>query len=637
MGLFGKSSLLHLLLVFLMGLLGVLVVIIMVNSLSHRDRSGDLPENINSEEIKFTFYNIEENRKLFEFRAAEEIAEENSELDRVHMRGVRVQVYPRGELDQDLVFTSRRGYRERGDNDFYFAGECRIHSRDLALESREFFLKNRNLLSTSAPVAVQIRTLTGSAREGLEYNIRNHFILMKGFSGIADHEGKKYRVTADEVIIRKGRVNKISLQGHVTVREGESRILAQVLTLVYRDAFQTLRLIRARRQVVIKRVTLQSGRRRSIEIRGDHQVLRYNRKGIPRLFTADEGAQFHLEDDRNTTRAGCRESWITLDPKTGAISRIHLKQDAWIRNRGNRDFDLRAQQVRVRYNSLGEIVFCRGNTDCRFELDDFSSTSDILQYFIPRDLFAIFTRKEPDPDRTASLHYRSDLFTSPSFSVDTKNRVLTSGEGIKSVIRFDQKNLLFDQGEIFILSDQVRIEEEPSMITYSGNVRVQQRDTRMTAGELTVTRQSRITARRDIRVTVVNPRETMNLTGQEMQFNLPDRRLEIRDQASLTHRSSYLQGDRIVLNIGADHQIRDLAATDPGKVRFMREDIRGESRQLFWDFSTSQIRFLQDAVIQKKKVKTGGNEILLNLETSDIQILTPGRDRSETVIDEPRK
>jgi hypothetical protein len=192
-------------------------------------------------------------------------------------------------------------------------------------------------------------------------------------------------------------------------------------------------------------------KKESREIKSENITSYYNDSGKMTKVTVIKNGEILLKSETDHTMIMSDLIEIYLNEDTGKIMRVSIPSPGRIENTGKTEFRVTAAQMNADYNQAGELAYCegRGNTD--FTIDDYRGIAGTLLYDIEKNDIAL-------AGENAQIINKDNTFNSTRFSVDTEEKILSSTQGVKSVILLNKKNVLFSSAPIFINAKEFNME-----------------------------------------------------------------------------------------------------------------------------------------------------------------------------------
>ncbi len=603
---------------------GLLAALLFFRWLSSRSASEGVYVDVEVAGVDLTYLLFnKENEKKLEVKCEES---QRGEDEKLLLKGVRATIFKADKLDHDIRISAASGVAWNEFNDFTLQGDAVIASPDVTLSSNSFALKDLDILSTREPARFQLRDLSGEAREGLSYFIKDKYVKMMAPRGVMRRDGNPYDFQAR--VLRLAEKRKVLiLDQEASIAGAGSSLDAKRIQLQFSPDFASLdwaagfgnshyRMVETaadgRRQCreitagQIKMLNDPLGRLQKIEIRGDGRV------------SLDDGAQ------SGHVRSEAIE--MVMDCETQALRMVRTLTRGTLNSRGKDNVSVSAESLRAVYSSQGELAEVLAEKQCQFRTDDFRGRAKRLDYDASSGEIDI-------SGRNSIIDSGKNRFESSHFRLRTGSRSISSQKGVKATIVPGKKSALLRAKPVFVTADAMETSRRDDASRFTGSVSLFQDEVELRAGEL-LFHGGALSCRGGAELKFSHDGQTLVLHGQAIDLDAGGKRIVIEGESRLKQGENSLAARRIELVFGPDDRLQDILAA--GAASFRKGTIEGRCQALHWQYARQTVVFRERAEISRSGAgTTRGQELHLDLASNQI-IVSGSDDRSETTIGNPQ-
>lgn len=567
-------------------------------------------------DVKFYTYN-EKGKKTLELTCSEAFKESN---DKTLMKNVQGLIFKEGRMDRDIKIFGYEGFVENNYYNFYVEGNARLVSKDFIIYSKHFNLKDRAELFSAPKVNYQTDVLKGSATKGMEYYINANTLKFNKTKGTYKRDNRSFDYQTNVWwFFEKSKV--MALEKEVVIKEDKSLLRSDWVTLKFNDDLDQV--VETSTQNNSYLYMEDTEKKEIKEIKSANIVNLYDHEGHLTFLKVMKNAQILLKSETNRTLILSQSVEMSFDGPTGKTKNVHIPMRGVIENTGKTRFKVIAETIDVQYNQEGEISRCQGTEKVEFIIEEYKGLADKINYDIEKEAIAL-------EGENSQIKNKNNTFTSAKFNVDVEKKILSSNQGVKSLIHVEKENALFSTDPIYINSARFTIFEKEKKFQYNGQVNLNQGDTRLNAGSLEINEDGRISARGSVDFSFKNGDKEVSVKGDQLTFNPEEKRIDIIDNAIIKSDVNVLRAGRFLLQFNEKNEIGNISGEED--IYFTKEDLSGTSRRVKWLFN-KEVLVLQGSpqVIQSGN-RTTGKELSINLQNNKITILSEESERSETII-----
>jgi len=567
-------------------------------------------------DVKFYTYN-EKGKKTLELTCSEAFKESN---DKTLMKNVQGLIFKEGRMDRDIKVFGDEGFVANNYHNFYVEGNARLVSKDFIIYSKYFNLKDRVELFSAPKVNYQTDVLKGSATKGMEYYINANTLKFNKTKGTYKRDNRSFDYKTNVWwFFEKSKV--MALEKEVVIKEDKSLLRSDWVTLKFNDDLDQV--VETSTQNNSYLYMEDTEKKEIKEIKSANIVNLYDDEGRLTFLKVMKNAKILLKSETNRTLIRSQSVEMNFDGPTGKTKNVHIPMRGVIENTGKTRFKVIAETIDVKYNQEGEIRRCQGTENVEFIIEEYKGLTDKINYDIEKKTIAL-------EGENSQIKNKNNTFTSGKFKVDVEKKILSSNQGVKSLIHVEKENALFSTDPIYINSTRFTIFEKEKKFQYDGQVNLNQGDTRLNAGSLEINEDGSISARGSVDFSFKNGDKEVSVKGDQLTFNPEEKRIDIIDNAIIKSDVNVLRAGRFLLQFNDKNEIGNISGEED--IYFTKEELSGTSRRVKWLFN-KEILVLQGSpqVIQSGN-RTTGKELSINLQNNKITILSEESERSETVI-----
>jgi lipopolysaccharide transport protein LptA len=413
----------------------------------------------------------------------------------------------------------------------------------------------------------------------------------------------------------------MALEKEVVIKEDKSLLRSDWVTLKFNDDLDQV--VETSTQNNSYLYMEDTEKKEIKEIKSANIVNLYDDEGRLTFLKVMKNAQILLKSETNRTLIRSQSVEMNFDGPTGKTKNVHIPMRGVIENTGKTRFKVIAETIDVKYNQEGEIRRCQGTENVEFIIEEYKGLTDKINYDIEKETIAL-------EGENSQIKNKNNSFTSGKFKVDVEKKILSSNQGVKSLIHVEKENALFSTDPIYINSARFTIFEKEKKFQYEGQVNLNQGDTRLNARSLEINEDGRISAQGHVDFSFKNGDKEVSVKGDQLTFNPEEKRIDIIDNAIIKSDVNVLRAGRFLLQFNDKNEIGNISGEED--IYFTKEELSGTSRRVKWLFN-KEVLVLQGSpqVIQSGN-RTTGKELSINLQNNKITILSEESERSETVI-----
>ncbi|MCK4835411.1 MAG: hypothetical protein KAT17_02175 [Candidatus Aminicenantes bacterium] len=567
--------------------------------------------------MKYIAFN-KNNQKSIEVRCAES---KRAEDDKTLMKKINATIFKKGKLDQEIYISADRGYSSNNINRFFIEKNARIHSKDLEVKSESFTITSRNKLSTEKVVQYTARGLKGIAYKGLVFYLKLNVLKLFDTEGIYNRDAQKfdYKTTLLWVIDKN---HSVVFEKGTEIKDKNTILRSDQLNMIFDEDFKQIKQSKSNKNSYLFRENQEKNETIEIKSKSLHGV--YTKSGELKTVVARRNARVIMKDPKNLTEIFSPFIKIEFQPQTGQISKVWMTKKGQVKNSGTSNFWISAQEIHLWFRK-GEMIRGEATKNCKFHINDYHGHTKKLTYDVKKNLIHLIGDE-------STIKKDQNTFISRDFVVDTKQDILSSSEGIKSIILPEKKNALFSTDSIFINSKIIEIHQRDNKILYKNKIRLQQDDTILTADNLEILDQNKMDAQGSVSLLFKDKEEEINLRGDNIVFDPEPKTITIKENGILKNKDRMLNAKYIRITFNKDQELDNIYGEN--EVRFIKDKIQGNSKKVNWEYKKEIMIFLESAQIKSQsKGITRGDRLRLDLKDNKIMILSDQQNRSETIIE----
>jgi len=568
------------------------------------------------------------NEKVMELKCKESKMEPNG---RTILKKIEGKVYQRGQRKKDILIYGDQGYVESNTNNFFVEKNARIISEDFSVTSDHFLLKDQAELISAPKVVYKTIGLEGSTQSGMTYFLNMNIVRFDDTEGVYRRDNRTFTYKAYKLWFME-KEQLLTFEKDAVIREAKSYLRSDWVSMKFTPDMKHL--IESMAQKSSYLFIYDRENKESKEIKGEVINSKYDSEGHLVQMLAMQNVQILLDDTKNQTMITSQLVEMNYDGPTGKPKNLVLPGRGTIENTGKTIFKITADSVNLVYNNKGAMKTCEGKGNVDFIIEKYNGVTGKLNFDIEKNFIAA------NGDKTELLNSQN-IFRSVYFGVDSKNNILSTSAGIKSIIRMEGGNVLFNSDPIYISSKKFTTYEKESKSIYEKEISLVQGTTLLKANNLQIGKDNTINASGGVSLTFTDRQNGKNIAikGDKMVFNPKEKRIEIKgtDENLSVIRSEETVLRALDMAILFNEKNELMRITGEKKVYFNKGDISGHSNVVNWIYTEESMVFTGSPYIARKsKVsdsgKTTGKILKIDLKTDKITIISDDSSRTETVI-----
>ena len=563
-----------------------------------------------------------QHQKMMELKCTEAVKESD---DKTAMKDIEGLIFKKGRMNKDIQVFGNHGYVANNSNNFFVEDNARIASEDFDVKSKNFLLVDQAEMYTDKKVQYQTKDLNGVARDGMRYYLKVNVLKFFKTRGHYKRDNKEFDFKADTLWVIDEE-KRVVLEKNAVIQEAGSILRSSWIYLLFTDEYKHIK--EAASQLDSYFYIENKEKKETKEIKAVNITSFYDESGKLSKVVAIKNGEIILKNEFNRTMISSDQIELNFNPETGNLSSVSIPVPGQVENTGKTQFRIIADKITANYDDKGEISFCEGMGNCDFIVDDYSGIAGTLTYDIKKNSLIIGAEGEKD----ARVITKGNTFNSRSFNVDTKDKILSSNQGVKSVIVLNKANVLFSMEPIFINARMFTIFEKEKKFKYEKPVNLVQGDISLNAQNLEITDENKIeTSSGWTSLTFKTYDREVSVGGNSFIFNAEEKNIAISGSSVIKNDINVLKADNFVLNFDDKNEMTHILGE--GNVSFNKEDINGLSGRVKWLFN-EDLLILQDLpqVTKRDGGTTIGKELQIDLKTNKITILSSTTNRTETII-----
>lgn len=568
-------------------------------------------------EMRYVAFN-QNNQKSLEITCAE--SKKQTE-DKTLMRNIKAIIFKKGKMDRDIHVSGDEGFISNSTNHIFIDKNARITSEDIQITSQNFTVKSKNQVTTDHQVHYQAKGLEGIARKGLEFFIKTNVVKLFNTRGTFQKNDRSVEYETDEIWIID-RKKMIIFDKNTEIKDEESVLKSDQLSLQFDEDFNIIRKLKSFDKSYFYHADRQENH--TLEIDSHMLEANYTPIGQLRRTVALGDVTISLVDPQNRTVITSDRVISKYNPGTGQISDMKIFPPAVVKNQGKSKFEITADRIDLRFKK-GELARGSAKRKCQFKIEDYAGRSDRVVYNLDKSEIHLLGEE-------STIKKEKNTFISKNFTINTQNDTLTSSLGIKSIINPENSNALFSTDSIFVNAKKIDIFDRENRVLYRDDVRLQQNQTILNTDQLEVRGENHLRSKGNTHLVFKNQEGIITIMGESVEFNPKERTITIQDKAVVRSENRMLKGKLIRILFDEDNQVDRIWGEK--EIQFTQEKITGSAEKVNWDFKKELMHFSDSAQIKTADGgSTRGKELMLDLKTSKITVLSEDSKRSETVIE----
>jgi lipopolysaccharide export system protein LptA len=602
-------------------LIGVIIYIIIGLKKQTVDEDTTSILTVDGLKMVHVTYN-KQHQKMMELKCTEAVKESE---DKTAMKDIEGLIFKKGRMNKDIQVFGNHGYVSNNSSNFFVEDNARIASEDFDVRSKNFLLVDQAEMFTDKKVQYETKDLNGVARDGMRYYLKVNVLKFFKTRGHYKKDNREFEFKADTLWVIDEE-KRLVMEKNAVIQEAGSVLRSNWIYLLFTDEYKHIK--EAASQLDSYFFIEDKEKKETKEIKAVNITSFYDDSGRLSKVMVIKNGEIILKNESNQTMISSDQIELNFNPETGNLSSVSIPVPGQVENTGKTQFRIIADKITANYNDKGEISYCEGIGNCDFIVDDYRGNADALTYDIKKNSLLIRTEGEKD----ARVITRDNTFNSKFFNVDTKQKILSSTQGVKSVILLNKANVLFSMEPIFINARMFTIYEKENKFKYEKPVSLVQGDISLNTQTLEITDENKIeTSSGRTSLTFKADDREVAVVGDSFIFNAEEKNIVISGTAVIKNDVNILKADSFILNFNDKNEMTHILGE--GNVNFNKEDITGLSGRVKWLFS-EDLLILQDLpqVTKRDGGTTIGKELQIDLKTNKITILSSSTDRTETII-----
>lgn len=567
-----------------------------------------------------------EHRKAMELKCTEAVNESEDKTDMKNIEGV---IYKKGRMNKDISVSGKSGYVANNSQNFFIEGDAKVASEDFSLKGPSFLLEGQAEMSTEKKVDYKAKDLQGIATDGIRYYLKLNVLKFFNTRGRYKRDNRDFDFTTDVLwVIDKDKI--VVMEKNTVIREANSILRSDWMSLKFTGNFEHISEATSQKSSYFY---LEDKEKKEIkEIKSENISSYYNDAGkLSRVVVMQKG-EILLKSKTDHMMINSDKIEMFFDPESGKATRIDIPTPGQVENTGKTKFRIAADAINAAYNKKGELSTCEGKGNTIFIVDEYHGSGEKLFYDIARDLI---TMTGPNAQ---VINGDNNTFNSSKFNVDTRQKILSSSDGVKSTILLKKKNVLFSEAPMFLNAKEFRILEKKKKFRYDTRVQLMQDDISLTTDTLEITDENQIEANGKVSLSFKDKSsdagtgaKDIAIKADNIVFNARERSIDITGNAAIKSGETLLKANHLVVKFSDTNEILDIAGE--GDIEFLKDDLSGTSGKVQWLFAKEMMILKNSPRVAKKTGgATSGKELEIDLKTNTIKILSGASERSETII-----
>lgn len=604
----------------------ILVVIFIFSGIKHKRISTDLTNfEATGKEMVYTLYN-KNNKKAILLKCSES---KKVPEDKILMKNIQATIFKKGKLEKDIHISGDKGFIKNNLHDFSISKNAKIISGDTLIESKSFYLKDRDILTSKNIVNYKTKTLTGLAKSGMRASLLRNILYFYNTSGIYKKGNRSFDFKTDIMKFRDD-IKTLRLHNNSSIKSKEALLRGDKISIVFTDDYKNIKEARSwgNCYFYMEKDSDHSGKEIR-EINAGQIKDSYDDNGNLEKTLIKEDAIVKIKNKLNTTKISSHLIEIYYNKISKSISNIQIPKPCVIENKGKNNFKITATKVAIAYDKKGEIDSCNSRGSSKIIFEEYKGSSSSTYYNLKNNSIIL---KGSD----SKIVYKNSEFISFIFNIDTKNKILFSSSQIKSIVALNKQNPLFSKAPIFINSENINVSEMDNTVKYEKSVNLFQDDIALKAASLEVKGEDSMVATGSVSLSFKDNEKEVILKGNKLIFDFQERTLKIMDKARIKEGNNILKADLISVQLSKKSEGKNKIEHIRGEkeVIFVNEDLSGSSEKIDWLFEKELVIFRGSAQIKKQSSGiTKGNELKLDLKNKKIIIISDDSKRSQTIIE----
>ncbi|MCP4149569.1 MAG: LPS export ABC transporter periplasmic protein LptC, partial [bacterium] len=628
----------------------VLVLIYIFTGMKSKDETDFMSElKVDGEGMIHVTFN-KKNQKAMELKCSESNREGRDKITMMDIEGL---IFKKGRMSKDIKISGKSGYVSNNSHNFFIEKKAKITSEDFVLRSKNFFLKDQALMSTEKKVHYELSDLKGVAKAGMEYYLKKNVLKLFKTRGHYKRDSRDFEFKTD-TLWTLDQKNLIVMEKDTVIREGESILRSDWVSIKFTDKYKHILQTTSQKSSYLYIDDKENNK--SKEIKAVNIVSLYSNKGKLTKVTLTKNGEIMLRDEESETLISSDLIELNFIENSEQLKNIHIPIPGQIENTGSTEYTIGSNEIDATFNKDGLLDVCSGEGNTRFIIDDYIGFSNAIKYKIEKNLILLAGIKDevikPDEDESqkgedkkdknkskedsgdkidetegddkqdelvnikkgapAKIIHHNNTFTSIALRVNTKDKIITTKSGVKSIITLAKKNVLFANSPIFINSKLFSISDKENRLFYGRGVSLIQGDISLTGKSLEIIDENKIMASGSVNLTFKSDDNEIIVKGQTLTFNAMAMNIEISGKAAIKNDESVLSAAQFILQFNNLNEVTKIEGTDD--IRFSKDELVGTSGKVLWFFKENTIILKKlPKIVKKNGGTTIGDELKIDL------------------------
>ncbi|MGE5340908.1 MAG: LptA/OstA family protein [Candidatus Omnitrophota bacterium] len=564
------------------------------------------------------------NQKTLELKCKESMEQSGG---RTILKGIDGLIYKKGRMNKDIHVSGDEGYVENDSNDFFVQNNARLVAQNLSLSSDSFKLKDQAEMSSAPNVSYQTDALKGMATGGMGLYLNINTLKFYNTVGTYLRDKKTFNFKTSVMwVIEKDQL--LVMEKDTMVRDKESYLRSDWLSMKFTKDMKHIMETASQKNSYL--FVDDQEKKDSKEIKGEVIKSSYDADGHLTQILAMQNVSVLLKNKNHRMSIASPKVEMNYDGRTGRPKNLKILMRGIIEHSGKTQFSVTGDTIYFEYNAKGEPKSCDGSGKVGFRVEKYNGITQKFTYNIEKNTMTL-------SGENSELLNGKNTFRSNTFTVDTKNKILTTSSGSRSIMQFEGKNVLFSKDPVFINAQKFTILEKENKSVYEKDVRLNQGNTVLLANSLEVGKDNTITASGAASLSFKDKEngKIINIKGDKIIFKSKEKCIDISGNAIIKSDETILRATGILIRFNDKNEIERIIGEK--KVIFNKDELSGYSEKVDWFFKEETMVFTGSPYIIKKSKgtdsgKTIGKELKINLKTDKITILSDDSSRTETII-----
>lgn len=421
----------------------------------------------------------------------------------------------------NITVTGKEGFISLNMNRIKVAGDAKIVSKNMTMESPEFILKAQNELNSVHPVKYYSKKYNGIGKKGASFYFKQKMYKFMDTEGTFEQEGKTYNYKTDILWFWDER-HMVIFENNCVIEGKDSRIESRKLDVIYTP--DRKHVLRTASHADSRMVMGSKEEGDYKELKGGKIDTRYPEESKIDLIHLRENGEITIVGKKSTMKMSSDDVKIRFSTETGKITRVEMIKEGTVNVESDNPFTISSEKMFITFEG-DDITECTATNVSSFEIGEYSGSTPDLKYDVIQK--KIFLKGEG-----SRIYQKNNRFTSSQFFIDTEKKILSSKAGVKSVIhkKSSQKKTFLSSGEIMINAGNFTIDDKNSTVKYGGNVRLMQEGLNLKTFKLDIPANGDIVADGDCIMTFVTDKSETLLTGEKIFMDAENNRIYLHSE-----------------------------------------------------------------------------------------------------------